>query len=211
MTVRLKRLGEGQRVTATAYNALVDAVNLLLNTTVAAPLVLKRTPAGLHLALASQPRLELVEVEQPLAEGDTQRLARALTFDAAADGDKWTGGGREVTSLVDVQGGLYLPGERRLCLFHPGAGRFVPCEAAQWHLGVLDEPIEPGGSAAVSVYQQDADGTLDDSGHDVTGHDWLLPAGMRLPAGAKVVIGLLAHSRRWIVLESDTCPERVGS
>lgn len=210
MTRGLRRLEPGEPVTPAAVNALVDAVRSLARLAVPGAAAAHRSPAGVALGTVLPPRLAWLEIDEPLEPRRDDGTARALGFDfaAAADEDNWFDAEREVTPLADVQEGLYLAGERRLCWFSPTAGRWTVVDAAQWLPAVLDEPLGHQGSAAARVWRHDrAAGGFADSGKSIEVYDWLLAPDTQLPAGTRVVALHLAHSRAFIVVAADACPE----
>ena len=205
MTDALRKLSPSTRVSPADFNALVDAVARLRIVGAAAPLEMHRSALGTLLSPAGGAKLELLELAEPLEAHDLQKDAQRLLFRAEEEDDKWHEAGGADRRVADAQGGAYLTGERRLCYFHPAAGRYVPVDAFQWHLGILDADLEAGGSATVSLWQLHDVGPSD-SGLDVTACDWLLDAGQKLPAGTRVVVQLIAHSRKWIVTQAGGCP-----
>lgn len=205
MTDALRKLPSGSRVSRADFNALVDAVARLRIVGAAAPLEMHRSALGTLLSPGAGAKLELLELAEPLEAFDLQKDARRLNFRAEEEEDKWHDAGGADRRAADAQGAVYLTGERRLCYFHPAAGRYVPVDAFQWHLGILDADLDAGGSATVSLWQLHDVGPSD-SGLDVTACDWLLDAGQKLPAGTRVVVQLIAHSRKWIVTQAGGCP-----
>lgn len=209
MFTDLKRLQAGERITTESYNALVDAVARLTRTATSFPLTAHRSPAGLQISLAAQPKWELLELAEDLEAFDQDKRAKRLGYKPDEDDDKWIDTGSEAKSVSDAQAGAYLEGERRFCHFHPAAGRYVPVEAFQWHLGVLDEDLVAAGASTVSVWRMADDGSFADSELDVVAYDWLLTSGKKLPSGSRVVVQLLVHARKWIVTQAASCPEDV--
>lgn len=207
MFTDLKRLQAGERITSESFNALVDAVQLLRRTATSFPLEAHRSPAGLQISLAAQPKWELLELDDDIEAFDKDKRAKRLGYKPEEEEDKWTDIESDAKSVSDAQAGAYLAGERRFCHFHPAAGRYVPVEAFQWHLGVLDDDLTSGGSATVSVWRMADDGSFADGNLDVTAHDWLLPEGKKLPSGSRVVVQLLVHARKWIVTQAGSCAE----
>lgn len=205
MTDELPHLPPGPRMAPADLRALIDAVTRLQVAGAAAPLEMHRTALGTLLSPAAGAKWELLELTEPLAAYDLQKDARRLSFRAEEEDDKWRDAGGADRRVADAQGGAYLTGERRLCYFHPAAGRYVPVDAFQWHLGMLDGDLEAGGSATVSLWQLHDVGPSD-SGLDVTAYDWLLDVGQKLPAGTRVIVQLIAHSRKWIVTQAGGCP-----
>jgi hypothetical protein len=203
----IRRLQPGERITHEAFNALVETVQSLRRLATSFPLTAHRSPAGLQISLAALPKWELMELDENVEAFDKDKRAKRLGYRAEQEDDKWFDTESENKSVSDTQAGAYLKGERRLCYFHPGAGRYVPVEAFQWHIGVLDEDLPAGGSAVVSVWQLDGDGDFADSEIDVVAYDWLLPEGKKLTSGTRVVVQLLVHARKWIVTQAGDCPE----
>lgn len=206
----LRRLLPGERVSPADYNALVDALQRQRVVGAAAPLELHRSALGTVVSPAAWPKLELLELTENLEAHGQDKEAKRLAYDLDAEEgaepeDKWIDSGSKARSLADAQGGAYLTGERRLCFFHPAAGRFVPVDTYQWHLGVLDADLPAGGSAPVSLWTM-FDAGISDAGIDVVGYDWFLDEGEKLLAGTRVVVQLLAHCRRWIVTQAGGCP-----
>lgn len=205
MADALRKLPSGSRVSRADFNALVDAVARLRIVGAAAPLEMHRSALGTLLSPAAGAKFELLELTEPLEAFDAAKEAGRLTFRTEEEEDKWAHAGGADRRVADAQGGAYLTGERRLCYFHPAAGRYVPVDAFQWHLGILDADLEAGGSATVSLWQLHDVGPSD-SGLNVLACDWLLDAGQKLPAGTRVVVQLIAHSRKWIVTQAGGCP-----
>jgi len=209
MFTDLKRLQTGERITPETFNALVDAVQLLRRTATSFPLEAHRSPAGLQISLATQPKWELLELDEDIEAFDKDKRAKRLGYKPDEEDDKWADVESDAKSVSDAQAGAYLEGERRFCHFHPAAGRYVPVESFQWHLGVLDDDLAAGSSATVSVWRMAGDGSFADSELDVVAHDWLLSDGKKLPSGSRVVVQLLVHARKWIVTQAAECPEDV--
>ncbi|MGC3972394.1 MAG: hypothetical protein QM775_35140 [Pirellulales bacterium] len=207
----LRKLAPGERVSAADYNALVEALQRQRMSGAAAPLEWHRSALGTFVSPATGPKFELLELTEPLEAHAVDKAAKRLMFrlddvgEEADPSDRWIDSGVSARSVADAQAGAYLPGERRLCFFHPAAGRFVPVDTYQWHLGVLDEGLVSGGSATVSLWQL-FDAGLSDSNVDVTAYDWFLDAGQQLPGGTRVIVQLLVHSRKWIVTQAGNCP-----
>jgi hypothetical protein len=209
MFTDLKRLQAGERITTESFNALVDAVQTMRRTATSFPLEAHRSPAGLQISLAAQPKWELLELDEDVAAFDKDKRAKRLGYKPEEEDDKWIDVESDAKSVSDAQAALYLEGERRFCHFHPAAGRYVPVEAFQWHLGVLDEDLAAAGAATVSVWRMEDDGSFVDSDLDVVAYDWLLTAGKKLPSGSRVVVQLLVHARKWIVTQAAECPEEI--
>lgn len=207
MLTDIRRLQPGERITTEAFNALVETVQTLRRLATSFPLEAHRSPAGLQISLAALPKWELMELDENIEAFDKDKRAKRLGYKPSEEDDKWFDTESENRSVSDAQAGAYLEGERRLCYFHPGAGRYVPVEAFQWHIGVLDEDIGSGSSATVSVWRIDDEGAFADSELDIVAYDWLLPSGKKLTAGTRVVVQLLVHARQWIITQAGDCPE----
>jgi hypothetical protein len=209
MEPMLRKLAPGAHVSAADYNALVDALERARVAGAQAGLEVHRSALGTVLSPAAGVKLELMELTESLeaneCDKEGKRLVYQLDEEIGEPEDKWIDADGGPRRLADAQGAAYLPGERRLCFFHPAAGRFVPVDTYQWHLGVLDEPLPAGGSATVSLWQLH-DAGISDAGLDITAHDWFLDEGQQLPEGTRVVVQLLAHSRKWIVTQAGGCP-----
>ncbi len=67
-------------------------------------------------------------------------------------------------------------------------------------VGKLDATLSPGGSATVSLWwPNDTTGAMEDSGKDITAHDWLLASGTTLSGGSKVTVQYdPQHGKWWI-------------
>lgn len=205
----LRKLAPGAHVSAADYNALVDALERARVAGAQAGLEVHRSALGTVLSPSAGVKLELLQLTESLEAHENDKEAKRLLYqldeEIGEPEDKWIDADGGPRRLADAQGAVYLPGERRLCFFHPAAGRFVPVDTYQWHLGVLDEPLPAGGSATVSLWQLH-DAGISDAGLDVTAYDWLLDDGQQLPEGTRVVVQLLAHSRKWIVTQAGGCP-----
>jgi hypothetical protein len=209
MSHKLRRVQPGEPITAAAYNRLVDAVNMLLSTTASFPIEIHQSAAGVHIGLAHQPRLELIEVQDVVQKHDKDKTAKVLTFNfqAASGDDKWQDSHLTTKSVTDIQESLYLPGERRLCHFNANAGKMTLYEGLQWHVATLSADLSQAGSATADVLQQDkTDGSFSDSGNSITVYDALLSGGETLASGSRVLVMQLVHSRLWIVIAAGACP-----
>ncbi|MBA4019559.1 MAG: hypothetical protein C0483_20540 [Pirellula sp.] len=208
MTNEHHKLPVDRHVSPADFQMLVDAVARLRIAGASTTLEMHRSALGTLLSPAAGAKLELLEFSEQLEAFDTAKDAARLTFrvgeEEDEEEDKWVEAGGADRRVADAQGAAYLAGERRLCYFHPAAGRYVPVDAFQWHLGVLDEDLAAGGSATVSLWQLHDIGPSD-SGLDVTACDWLLDDGQKLPAGTRVIVQLIAHSRKWIVTQASGC------
>lgn len=208
MAGKLLRLAAHERVTAARYNALVDAVNHLLQSS-ATGLHASHGPAGVHYAIGGGARLELIVLGDTLEAHQVDGEGSILAFDKDEEDDKWAASSRQVTQLADLQESAYLPGERRVCCFSSAAGKWLPMDAVQWHIGELGDDLQHGESATVTLWMQNDDASFGSTSLQVTAYDWLLPAGKFLPGGARVVVMQLVRSRTWVVVATDTCPEDI--
>ena len=68
--------------------------------------------------------------------------------------------------------------------------------------GKLDETLEAGGSATVSIWAHPT-GNLVDTGVDLTAHDWLLGTGQALESGTKVKVEWFPSCLRWFVTNAE--------
>jgi len=206
MTSELRRLGAGERVSTEAYNAVIDALERLQRGGAAAPLEVRRLPGGLgpQIGPASWPRLELVEFDEHLTAHDVDRPGKRLLYRKEEAGDKWGDGAGTLGSLADAHGSAYLAGERRLCFFHPAAGRYVPVDGSQWHLGILEANLAAGGSAPVRISHATDEGILETT-LVVTAYDWLLGDEQYLELGARVIVMYQVSARRWFVTQAAGC------
>ncbi|MCE9604565.1 MAG: hypothetical protein K8U03_06625 [Planctomycetia bacterium] len=203
----IRRLQPGERVTTESFNALVETVQMLRRIATSFPLEAHRSPAGIQISLATQPRWELMELDENIESFDKDKSAKHLRYKPEEEEDKWSLLESGTKSLSDAQACTYLAGERRLCFFHPGAGRYVPIDAFQWHIGLLDEDIESNSSATVSVWQMSETGSFSDTDLDIVAYDWLLPTGKKLKSGTRVVVQFLIHARKWLITQAGDCAE----
>ena len=164
--------------------------------TAAPPLEFTNLPGGSTLDMLPMSPLEFARLDEDIEADDADMLATPLRHDAGAAGDPWVETAREVTRVVDPQGGMYLEGERHALWFQADSGKYVPLVGVHFHLGVADADIAPDGSGTVSVWKVSS-GTPADSTLNVTAYDWL---GGGIASGAAVYLLQHPQSRRWYAL-----------
>ena len=80
-----------------------------------------------------------------------------------------------------------------------------------WYWASLTEDLESGGSAAATLHQQDpVTGGLGATVRTVTVFCPVLPAGYKIPSGAKLKVEVHGPSGLWNVTFSNTCPEPIA-
>ncbi|MCE9545552.1 MAG: hypothetical protein K8T25_08550 [Planctomycetia bacterium] len=169
--------------------------------TAAAPLEIRRHAAGTHVSLARQPQLWFVELAEDIQQHESARSAQHLACDSESTSDPWSADEPELPWLADPQAGLYLAGERHLAWFEPGSGRMIPTPGVLWHLGIVAETIEPGGSGRVAVWLVDADALHAEASREITAYDWL---GGGAASGDRVIVAQHLQSRRWYFVAQRT-------
>ena len=196
----IELLRPGESVTAERFNALAVAINEYLHLTAAAPLQITRHAGGIHVSLARQPSLELVELDENVDIDDSDKTANLLDFDPDATSDPWTDTELDISLVTDPQQAPYLKGERHLCWFHPDAGKYLPVPGVQWHLAILDEDLTPSGSAEATVYRVNDSGAEEAvAGITVTVYGWWLAD--TIQAGKRVMAMQHLQSRRWYAVQ----------
>jgi len=71
-------------------------------------------------------------------------------------------------------------------------------------VGKLDETLNPGGSAAVSLWwPNNTSGVMEDSGKNITAYDWLLASGTTLASGSKVIVQYDSQHQKWWVINGE--------
>ena len=205
MATQLAKVRSGDLITAEAFNALVDAVQQTLHLSAAFPLSLERTPGGVLLRIANLANLKFVELVDDVAEGDADRAAHVLDYDASEPRwvDTTAAAGyspQQVERLVDpLDAGLYLAGERRVVYFERESGRHLPLDGPGPHLAITDEPIERGASGAVVVQRIDNEGEPEATAIELIAHNWSLP---RVWAEVPCLVTLHPQSRRWYLAQA---------
>jgi hypothetical protein len=198
----IRKVSPGEPITAEWANALVDAVLGLGRIVGVAPVQVQYSDFGIQISLPTLPRLDLVELQDTIEPGDTDKQVEQFSFDPA-DTDKWIDAGQTLDHTADAQRGLYLAGERHLTFFHPSAGQRIPLPGVQFHLGKLAETLSSGGSANCAVWKISS-GSPADSTHTVTAYDWLLPPGGQLASGTPVVLLFHLQSKRFYVSSANS-------
>ena len=118
---RLKRVQPGEIISAAAYNALVDALNPLLNMSGSYPIEVRRHPAGVHVSLAYADKDAHVELTSELHSGGSA-AAKVLHF----DGQDWQDGETDSMTVHDVIGSLEgNVGDKALVRFHRQSGLWI--------------------------------------------------------------------------------------
>jgi hypothetical protein len=171
-----------------------------LQLTASAPLQVTRHGGGVHISLAKQPSLELVELDEDVDADQTDKTGNLLDFDPDESGDKWIDTDEDIGLIADPQHAPRLQGERYVCWFHPDAGVYLPLPGVQWHLAVLDEDLPPGGSADATVYRVNSSGGEEAvSGMTINVQGWWLADVGH--AGERVLALQHLQSRRWYAVQ----------
>jgi hypothetical protein len=205
MANQLSKVRIGDAITAEAFNALVDVAQQTLHLAAAFPLVLERTPGGILLRLANQTHLKFVELQDDLAEGDTDRTGHVLDYNAATP--QWvnttTTAGyspQQIERLTDpLDVGLYLAGERRVVYFDRESGRHLPLAGPGPHLAKTSETIDRDSSGTVIVQKIDSEGESETTELELTAHNWSLP---RVWTEVPCFVALHPQSRRWYLTQA---------
>jgi hypothetical protein len=205
MAHQLSKVRIGDWITAEAFNALVEAAQQSLHLSAAFPLVLERTPGGILLRLANQTHLKFVELEDDLAEGDTDRTGHVLDYDAATP--QWvnttttTGYSPQlIERLTDpLDAGLYLAGERRVVYFDRESGRHLPLSGPGPHLAKTAESIDRDSSGTVIVQKINSEGESEATELELTAYNWSLP---RVWEEVPCFVALHPQSRRWYLTQA---------
>jgi hypothetical protein len=198
--VMLRRVQPGEPISAALYNALVDAVNRLLNVTGSFPIEVRRHPAGVHVSLAYAEREAVVELQTALAPASTA-TGQILWRDSAA----WLPGDTAAIDVEDPLGNMAgVPGDRLLARFHRQSGRWLVWQPyGLIRRGTLDVALHPGGSVPCSLLTGPP-GSEFDSGENLTVHDGLLLADDEPIEALTRVFVALAHGAWWVIAAS--CP-----
>lgn len=205
MPNQLSKVRIGDAITAEAFNALVDVAQQASHLSAAFPLVLERTPGGILLRLANQTHLKFVELQDDLAEGDTDRIGHVLDYDAATPQwvDTTTTEGyspQQIDRLTDpLDAGLYLAGERRVVYFDRESGRHLPLAGPGPHLAKTSETIDQDSSGTVIVQKIDSEGEALSAELELMAHNWSLP---RVWANSPCFVALHPQSRRWYLTQA---------
>ncbi|MCG8586906.1 MAG: hypothetical protein MI757_19555 [Pirellulales bacterium] len=181
-------------------DALLDHIRASTLSTVSPPLEITAQPSGISLDLAPSSTIEFVHLDEHIQPDDANSLATPIRHDASAAGGPWVETTRQLTRVVDPQGGTYLEGERHACWFQPDSGKYVPIAGVHLHLGVADEDIAPSASGTVSVWNI-ASETPSDTTLNVIAFDWL---GNGIAAGAAAYLIQHPQSRRWYAIAHHT-------
>ena len=205
MANHLSKVRIGDAITAEAFNVLVEAAQQALHFSAAFPLVLERTPGGILLRLANQTHLKFVELQDDLAEGDTDRVGHVLDYDAATP--KWVDtttdasySPQQIERLTDpLDAGLYLAGERRVVYFDRESGRHLPLDGPGPHLAKTLAAIDRDSSGTVIVQKIDSEGESQATELELTAHNWSLP---RVWAEVPCFVLLHPQSRRWYLTQA---------
>lgn len=121
MPMRLSHVRPGEPLTAAGFNALVDALNGLLQLSAASPLQMVRTPAGLHVTTGYAEHEAYVRLSAALSRGGSA-AARIQWF----DGLSWIDADTDEIVVYDLLGSFEgQPGDHALARFHRQSGRWV--------------------------------------------------------------------------------------
>jgi hypothetical protein len=117
----LKRVQAGEEVSAEWANALIDALTPLWSITAAAPLEVSQDAAGVRLSLGVERGLEVFELSETLAQGDSAR-AKVLKLQA----DDWVVASEKELTVHDALEVFHGDtGKRGMAMWHVGSGKWV--------------------------------------------------------------------------------------
>jgi hypothetical protein len=214
----LQRLSTGEQVSASAYNALLDAVEPLLSLSADPPIRIHRHPGGMHVSLANLPKLWLFELTAALAVGTTDSQPDDVPS-AAADHVHYLRDSNEYDSTDDIgsvtlydvgvlRDGTNAPiktpsvgtGDRVWATFNEQSGRWEICPPRPLIRFELDTPLTEGGSATVTeLIWTGSDWTA--VGATLTVYDALNMFASTSPC--RGIAGYWSDSMRWEVIQLD--------
>ncbi len=207
MASRTPRFQSEDRLTPARLNELVEAINRNAHTETSGGLQSQQTPTGTHLSAETPPRTDLVELDEDVLPGNLDARANLLRRDyqlPPGTNDVFAEVGHTLEHVVDHLESVWLAGTRGISLWLPDAAGRVLLPGFNWHRGVLDAELTHQSTAMVSLWGQDAQGALVDTGVDVMAHDWGLANGETLPAGTRVTVLQHPQNRQWYVVAGSS-------
>lgn len=190
---RIRKVREGEIVSAMLWNSLADSVNALLDASERPNEPVDKPPVRM---------VELQRDHDEYAAGGKEIKALSIEPDNDATSSVVLVSEEDFADTLDVLGGVHLQGERTAVSFHKPSGYHLMLPFTHWHLAVMYEDLAPTDTtgAYAQVYEVLASGEVLSPLDKVRVYSWGTSA--TFSAGDEVFIIQHRQSRRWYVISS---------